>query len=1275
MDAREKYEQWWIRRLVEVIPPNLGWAAADDSGVLLQSFDEQPLVGDTVAPRILAALAAALARFGSGEELDVSYADAAASESFASTGTIATFVPLRLNARASMTFAEIAADAEQSLHVIREKGTYALDVYVRIPELLARATDPPLPVAISFNERFTHADGAVLTLQVLPGRWRWSFDPKRIEQGQVTALAAAVRRLLAVGSGDPTRPLRELPLLSESELETVTRTWNNTAAGPTDFTPVHVRFSQQAARAPDAIAVAGKREALSFATLERRSNQLARWLIRRGVGSETNVALWMERSPRWITAVVAIAKAGGVYCPLEPQDPEQRVRSILADAAPKLLLTTRALARADAIEPGTVEVIELDADAIVAELDREETTPPALRCDPSQLAYVIYTSGTTGVPNGVAVEHRQLSAFVDAHIRYTGLSAADRVSQMSSPAFDANISEVWPTLLAGAGMFIVDDALRMSLPDFARWLSAENITLVGMPTHMAQEALDIEWKGSSPRLLMTGGATLRRRPTETTRFAMMNSYGPTETTVYVTTEILEPGPQPVKTIGRPIGHTQAYVLAPDLTPLPAGIFGELWIGGANVARGYLGKPTLTAQKFVPNPFAAGRMYRTGDRARWHADGRLEFGGRVDHQVKLRGFRVELGEIESALAAQPGIAEAVVVVREDRPGEQRLVGYVVATSPTQPINVKALRSGLRHKLPAYMVPAAIVVLESLPRTSGGKPDRKALPVPAETRVDYIAPRNASERAVAEIWEQVFQIDRIGIHEDFYDVGGHSLIAMSLVRAVRDRLGVEIALIDVLESPTIAKLTVWIEEIRASEGMAPIVDRPQLRPSGIQRAKLPAPQRGAYKLDKHAPANAVNRFAWSVTLDGPLDEAALARALATLRERYALLRTRFHESGGDVWQEVIPADQAPVWMFVRHDLSSLEGEGQSAALAELLARYAERGFELAKGEGARCVLVKLGPERHRFAIWCHRVICDPEALEILTEELGRLWRAFTDDPTGDATTVLSPKPLQYIDLADYLARVDASPVGVAHLAYWREHLAGMPPLETLNDLPRAPVEARRVENDGFVSFPLARVTSAPITGDVLARIHAVATSVHASVASVLLAGVALHLHQMTGQQDLAFVSYLTYRHLQGLERAIGTFPNPLVMRVSAEGAPSFDELVARTHRVVTRGYEHGEFDVMSVAPYHAYRFCFNYMSTDARASSSSMAPVLPSRLTGVVTPLPAAQPEMAYDLILFASDYGDYVKLTLAYNCQLFTAARASSILAGYVDRIAAALQQG
>ncbi|HLE82919.1 MAG TPA: amino acid adenylation domain-containing protein, partial [Thermoanaerobaculia bacterium] len=772
----------------------------------------------------------------------------------------------------------------------------------------------------------------------------------------------------------------------------------------------HEVFADHAARAPDRVAVTCEGRAITYGALAAASSRLARRLAREGVAPGVLVALCVERSPELVVAVLGILRAGGAYVPLDPAAPEERLRFLVADSGAPVVVTVAGLA--GAVPAGARRVcLDTEAEALAA----EPAAAPAVAVAPDELAYVIYTSGSTGRPKGSLVSHANVQRLLAATEAWFGFTAGDVWTLFHSYAFDFSVWELWGALAYGGRLVVVPYWVSRAPEAFRELLARERVTVLNQtPSAFRQLAAADEAAGAPAgelalRTVIFGGEALEpaslapwleRHGDERPR--LVNMYGITETTVHVSyrpvaaADLAGGAASPV---GVPIPDLQIHLLDPWMNLVPAGVPGEIHVGGAGLARGYHGRPALTAERFVPDPFAAGdggrRLYRSGDLARRLPDGGLDFLGRIDQQVKIRGFRIELGEIEAVLSHHPAVGQVAVVAREGAaPGDLRLVAYVVPAPGTTP-RLGELREHAGRSLPDYMVPAAFVLLDALPLTVNGKLDRRALPAPEETdRLGSEAagepPATPTEELLAGLWARLLGVERVSRSDDFFELGGHSLLATRVASRTRELLGVEAPLRELFENPTLAAMAAAFDRARrsgAGEGPPPLAPLPR---EGEAPWALPLSfaQERLWFLDRLHPGSAAYNIPAAVRLEGELDAGALVAALQGVVRRHETLRTRFGAAGGAPVQWVAAAGALPV---ERVDLSALAPETREERARALVRERARRPFDLAAGPLARALLVTLGPREHLLALTVHHIVSDGWSMGVLVREVAALYAA--------------------------------------------------------------------------------------------------------------------------------------------------------------------------------------------------------------------------------------------------------------------------------------------
>ncbi|WP_432043635.1 amino acid adenylation domain-containing protein, partial [Streptomyces cadmiisoli] len=961
-------------------------------------------------------------------------------------------------------------------------------------------------------------------------------------------------RVLETVTANPSVLVSRIDTLSAVEHHRVLVEWNDTAGEVLPATVTEL-FETQVTRTPSAPAVVFEGVEVSYAELNARANQLARLLVGHGAEPEQLVALALPRSVDLIVAILAVLKTGAAYVPIDPGHPVDRIAHLLSEARPSVLIADDATWES---LRGVVDVARLSLDdprlrqdlsgRAAHDLSDVERRSPLLL---DHRAYVIYTSGSTGRPKGVVVTHRSLVNNIAAVMPEYGIDERSRVLGATAFSFDVSVQDLFMTLLSGAVFVLAADEDRVDLERLQGLMRARSVSVAHMTPGVAR-SLDPA-RLPELRLLVVGGEApdaglIDRWATADREF--YNSYGPTETTIGATLmRCAAPSWGRTPPIGRPIVNTRAFVLDRSLRPVPPGVAGELYLAGVQLARGYLDRPALTAQRFVANPYGGPgeRMYRTGDLARWNTDGQLEYLGRTDDQVKIRGFRIELGEIEAALMAHPSVGQAAVVVREDQPGDKRLVGYAVPASGPDGVDITDVRAGLSEVLPDYMMPAAIVALDALPLTVNRKLDRKALPAP-----DYSAtspsrePRTLQEHLLSQAFADILGLAHVGVDDNFFDLGGHSLLATRLVSRIRTTLGAEIPVRALFETSTVAGLALRLAKAGADGTRLPLTVRP--RPD---RVPLSYAQQRLWFLEQLEGPSALYNIPIALRLTGDLDPDVLRTALNDVVTRHEILRTVFGHVDGVPEQRIL-AQQAM-------DLPLVPEEMPEGELARAVAEEALRPFDLTGELPLRARLFAVTPQEHVLVLVLHHIAGDGWSLTPLARDIST---AYTARANG-RTPAWEPLPVQYADHTlwqrDLLGEDhDAASILNHQLDYWRETLAGLPEELTLpTDRPRPPVATHR---GGTVDLR--------IDGELHERITGLARAEGVTEFMVLQAALATLLFRLGAGADIPIGTSLAGRTDESLDELVGFFVNTLVLRTDISGEPSFRELM---HRVRERGLD--------------------------------------------------------------------------------------------------------
>ena len=978
------------------------------------------------------------------------------------------------------------------------------------------------------------------------------FDASTVER-----LAGHWRNLLRGIVANPRQRLGELPLLDAPERRQTLSEWNPAQRECAVQGTLQQRFEEQVRQWPQAVALILDEQRLSYGELNARANRLAHCLIARGVGADVPVGLALERSLDMLVGLLAILKAGGAYLPLDPAAPEERLAHILDDSGVRLLLTQGHLLERLPRQAG-VEVLAIDG--LVLDGYAESDPLPTLSAD--NLAYVIYTSGSTGKPKGTLLTHRNALRLFSATEAWFGFDERDVWTLFHSYAFDFSVWEIFGALLYGGRLVIVPQWVSRSPEDFYRLLCREGVTVLNQTPSAFKQLMavacsaDMATQQPALRYVIFGGEALDLQSLRPwfQRFGdrqpqLVNMYGITETTVHVTYRPvseadLEGGL--VSPIGGTIPDLSWYILDRDLNPVPRGAVGELYIGRAGLARGYLRRPGLSATRFVPNPFPGGageRLYRTGDLARFQADGNIEYIGRIDHQVKVRGFRIELGEIEAALAGLAGVRDAVVLAHDGVGGTQ-LAGYVVADSAEDAERLReSLRESLKRHLPDYMVPAHLMLLERMPLTVNGKLDRQALPQPdaSLSQQAYRAPGSELEQRIAAIWAEILGVERVGLDDNFFELGGHSLLATRVISRVRQEQQLDASLKALFERPVLEAFAQGLERTTDAVSTIPLADRQQ--PLALSFA-----QERQWFLWQLEPESAAYHIPSALRLRGRLDVDALQRSFDSLVARHETLRTRFRLEGGRSYQQVQPA----VSVSIEREQFGEEG------LIERIQAIVVQPFDLERGPLLRVNLLQLAEDDHVLVLVQHHIVSDGWSMQVMVEELVQLYAGYSQG----LDVVLPALPIQYADYALWQRSWMEAGEKERQLAYWTGLLGGeQPVLELPFDRPRP---ARQSHRGAQLGFELSR--------ELVEAVRALAQREGASSFMLLLASFQALLYRYSGQADIRVGVPIANRNRVETERLIGFFVNTQVLKADLDGRMGFDELLAQARQRALEAQAH-------------------------------------------------------------------------------------------------------
>ncbi|TYR81430.1 amino acid adenylation domain-containing protein [Priestia megaterium] len=1086
-------------------------------------------------------------------------------------------LPLRLTVKPDMSFTKLVKQVSKEVRNVRRHQRYRHEELRRDLKLLGdnqRLFGPqinimPFEYGLDFagNKGITHklatgpvddlsinvydkSDGNGLRVDLDANPEVYSKDDLVIHQKRF------LNFLEKVATAEKDESIGKLDLLLPEEREQVLVQWNDTMeALPSVNLPA--LFESQVVKSPKSTALVYEDSILSYEELNKRANRLAHFLIDRGLGAEKFVALALPRSVDMVVAMLAVLKTGAAYLPIDPDYPQDRIEFMLRDAQPACMITSKTTASKLHIDTAIEQIVldELGTEQVLSgyrDTDIEDRQRKGCML-PLAPVYMIYTSGSTGKPKGVVISSESLVNFLLSMKNQFSLTDQDKLLAVTTIAFDISALEIFLPLISGASCVVAKKEAVQDPRALTDMMENNHITIM-QATPTLWHALVTNYPNQLRGLrVLVGGEALPislKAALQELGCEVTNLYGPTETTIWSSSATLDPKQTGAPSIGQPIWNTQMYVLDQGLQPVPAGVVGDLYIAGTGLARGYLGRPSLTAERFVANPYGpeGSRMYRTGDLVRWRQDGSLDYISRADHQIKIRGFRIELGEIEAVLAKHSSVKQAAVIVREDQPGDKRLVAYVVPVVKAS-LDSAELRQYIGSGLPDYMVPSAFVVMEELPLTPNGKINRKELPAPDLTSmITERAPRTPQEEILSDLFAEVLGLSRIGIDDSFFDLGGHSLLASALMIRIREAFGIELGIGKIFETPTVAGLAKQLNHGKSARLPVKKVEKPESIPLSFAQRRL------WFLHHMEGPSPTYN-IPVVVHLSGILNQQALEEALNDVVERHETLRTIFPEQKGTSHQHILNPKAAQVKLHV----SAIDETELRDALTEAV-RYS---FNLAVEPSIRVQLFELGSNRYVLLLLLHHIAGDGWSLTPLTRDLAAAYKARCQGETVQ----WSPLPVQYADYALWQENLlgsesDDDSLVAEQLNFWKQELANLPDqLELPTDYPRPAESSYRGETLEFQMNP-----------DLHHRLLNLARDNGVSLFMVLQAGFSALLTRLGAGDDIPIGSPIAGRGDDALGDLVGLFVNTLVLRTDTSGNPSFRELLKRVRSVNLNAYEH-------------------------------------------------------------------------------------------------------
>ncbi|GAA4316747.1 hypothetical protein GCM10023149_13950 [Mucilaginibacter gynuensis] len=1088
-------------------------------------------------------------------------------------------------------------------------------------------------------------------------RFAVQYNTDVYEHVRIARMTEHFQQLIRSVLANPQGTVGHLQILTAAEEANLLNQGKSTVAYPETATVVSL-FEAQAAKTPDAKALVFEDKSLTYAELNQKANQLAHYLQRHGVKAGTLVPLYMDRGIGQLTGMLGILKAGGAYVPLDTDMPQERIGHLLEDTDAKIAISESKYAERLTDENDNLKVAELDE--LDWELSLESESNPAITHNAYDIAYVIYTSGSTGKPKGVKVSHRNLVDYVYGLDEKIQISRCRRFAMVTTIATDLGNTVLYSSLLYGGELHVISKAMASHIEAMQEYVEDNRIDCIKIvPSH---------WKALSPepgapllpsKLLIFGGEALPKSSVERIRLygdcRVVNHYGPTETTIgKLLYEI--PAEEEITgniiPIGKSFSNTEVYILSKEGEVCPVGVPGQLLIGGAGVAGGYLNREELTAEKFIDNPFGTNKLYQTGDKVRYNAEGYIEYLGRIDDQVKIRGYRVEPGEISRVLETSDKVKQAVVISREDRQGNLQLAGYVVAEGK---FDRGAILDYLKAQLPDYMVPAYLQEIEKIPLTANGKVDRKALPDPEGEQIQggHQAPKNETEEILAEIWADILELDTVGTTDNFFELGGHSLLAVRLISAVRRAFKAELPISDVFDYPTIAELSERLQGDQTEnkeEAAAPAVLLPQIKvserpdeiPLSFSQERLWFIDRLEGSVQYHVPA--------VLRLKGTLNISALENTFKGIVNRHEVLRTVIKEHNGTGYQQVKAKDN---WNLSQQDLTNHTEEQVKQAIQTLISLP----FDLAEDTLLRATLLTLSAAEYILVVTMHHIASDGWSGSILVKEFIELYRSEVTQTAPNLQTL----PVQYADYALWQRNYLQGETLNEKLNYWKTKLDDVAPLQLPTDYARPSVQGTQ-----------GSTTTFQLPDHLSKALHQISKEQGVTLYMTVLAVLKVLLYRYSGQEDICVGSPVAGRNQSELEGLIGFFVNTLALRNEVKGEETFNQLLSKVKQTTLEAYAHQDVPFEKV------------VETVVKERDLSRSPLFQVMLVLQNTPeipklqlndleldyLPEAHGTSKFDITMFLTEHNGGIRGAVEYNTALYNEATIARLISHYEELIAA-----